>query len=256
MKSLTISNFRKRSVLIGMIVGSISANFLVSYIGSENIFPWTKMKIISDNFYDAKSKKDLIDAAEKANSLVDEIDTSETKATVNSSERQLYLSQSSHLREAFAEKYMNMASIIENKSIYLVQLDLKMIAPTKELIYALREVATQSRKIDYKLPKIYPQDIYLRKSDVNRKDVFENIAPDSRKKIDTFKRLLQVKNGTINSKQAALIIKEVGKVYQDQAKIIAIRSPSFVKAAKETGTYFIDLADDVENNKSPIPNDL
>jgi hypothetical protein len=256
MKLPTTSNFKKRSIFTGMILGSILANFLISYIGSENIFPWTRIKIISDDHYDAESKKNLINAAEKANSLADEIDAFETKARANSSEKHFYLSKSAHLREAFAEEYVRMAGIIESKFLHLLRFDMKMIAPTKELIYALREVATQSHKIDSRLPKIYPQDIYLRKSDISKKDIFESIDPDSRKKIDEFKRLLQVKNGTIDSKQAASIIKSMGKIYQDQAKTVAIKSPSFVNVTKDTGTYLIDLADDIENNKSSIPNDL
>jgi hypothetical protein len=241
----------------GIAFGCILASVLIGYIGSDNLFFWTRDNLINDKYY-AESKEIIVTAANKSNNLVDEIVESEVNSRVNPSEKQFYLNQSERLRETLSKEYIKMADIVESRSSIILINDPSKFSPTKKFIYALREVATKSRRINSGLNKIYPQDIYLRKkSNVKKRDVFENMDFDARQKINELKELLKVKKSSNDFKQSALTIREMSEIYKEQAQIIAVQSPSFVEPTKEISDYLAELANDVEKGTiQQIPDDL
>jgi hypothetical protein len=244
---------QKKYRFAGVVLGSILASTLIGYVGSDKLFFWTKESLIDAEYY-AEQRDRLINIGAKSNTLADEIVKFETNARKNPTEKQFHLAQSERLRETFSKEYTEMSNIMEGRLLEILRINQKMSLPTKELIYALREVAIKSHQANYSLPKIHLQDIYFRdKTKVSKKDIFENIDPDSQTKIIKLKRELGIKKSSRDSQQAASILREMSDIYKEQAKTIAIKSPSFVETTKEVGNYLGELANDVEKDINKLP---
>jgi hypothetical protein len=227
-------------------------------IGCTNMIssPETKTSsetvLITDGMEDDK-KSNLDNNVKKINKLVASVKNAEESIQKDPTNKSSHLAKAAADRNEVSATYLKSAELI-NDSILLFGVKYPSEASlSKEVVFAMKETAVRVRQVNYPLNEFHPEKINLKDSDANTSDIIKYFEPVAKNKMKGFKASLDLAKQAADKEKTIFILKEISKVYIDQAKIISINDPTLVEELRIVGKGVFDLADAIKKGSNSLP---